>query len=257
MTSLTASRLLAIWEQGLDRPLLWKTSELLAAAFSGLNTSRAGSLSIGERDARLLTLREYLFGSTFHNLAACPQCSQPVEWQVNIADIRIQASHDPEPGRQFRLKSKGYDVQFRLPSSQDIEAVLASLPVSHTSTDKGDSGASLQANQLLERCILSVTWKGKPRAADKLPHSLRELVSQKMQSEDPQADIKMLLNCPYCKHSWHTCFDIAVYLWEEIHRWALRILHTVHRLAKAYHWSEHDILDMSPRRRQMYLQMIE
>ena len=47
------------------------------------------------------------------------------------------------------------------------------------------------------------------------------------------------------------------YLWQEIHRWAIRMLHTVHLLAKTYHWPEQVILDMSPRRRRMYPQMID
>lgn len=238
MTSLTASRLMTIWERGLNQPLLCRTHQLLAAAFPGLDTSTAGSLSIGERDARLLMVREFLFGSALLNLANCPQCGRPVEWEMNTSDIHLQTPREPEPDRSFIHVSEDYEVRFRLPGGNDIQAVSS-------------------AEQLLERCVISATRDGKSLHAGQLPMEVREGVSQRMETEDPQADIDLLLDCPYCEHSWNACFDILSYLWEEIHRWAMRMLHSVHLLAKTYHWPEQVILDMSPRRRRMYLQMID
>jgi len=43
----------------------------------------------------------------------------------------------------------------------------------------------------------------------------------------------------------------------EVNEWAERQLQTVHKLARAYGWTEREILNLSPVRRQLYLGMIE
>jgi hypothetical protein len=89
-----------------------------------------------------------------------------------------------------------------------------------------------------------------------LPDHILKALSRRMDELDPQADIRMQLTCPRCAHQWETLFDIASILWHEINHWAERMLLTVHRLAKAYGWSEQDILSMSPIRRQFYLELV-
>jgi len=73
---------------------------------------------------------------------------------------------------------------------------------------------------------------------------------------DPRARIELDLSCANCGHSWQTVFDIAGFLWAEINAWAPRTLRDVHTLARAYGWREADILGMSPRRRQSYLELV-
>jgi hypothetical protein len=246
MTTLTASRLLVIWERGLNRPLPRKTFDLLAAAYPGIDAGTCAALSIGDRDVRLLLLREHLFGSALANIAHCPQCGQPVEWQADTPGLRLQAPREETTPQLYSVQCDGYEVSFRLPNSIDIDAVLA---------DPSRSGQP--AGQLLRRCLHQASCKGRPCSPGDLPPHVLDAVSRRMEEEDPQADIRMLLNCPGCEHSWNARFDIVNYLWEEIHRWAKQMLRTVHLLAKTYHWSEADILDMNPMRRQMYLQMAQ
>jgi hypothetical protein len=59
-----------------------------------------------------------------------------------------------------------------------------------------------------------------------------------------------------CTYSWHAAFDIATYLATEVHTWASRQLREVHDLARAYGWSEAEILAMSPTRRRAYLELL-
>ena len=77
-----------------------------------------------------------------------------------------------------------------------------------------------------------------------------------MADADPQAQIKLALVCPGCSYAWHALFDVAAFLWSEVHAWAKRILYEVHTLARAYGWREADILAMSARRRQIYLDLV-
>lgn len=85
--------------------------------------------------------------------------------------------------------------------------------------------------------------------------SLQAELAQAMAQGDPQADLQLALCCPQCEHAWQPPFDIARFLWQELHAWALNLLREVDALAQAYHWTEADILGLSPRRRQAYLEL--
>ena len=81
-------------------------------------------LSVGERDARLLTLREQLFGRQLSSVTVCPRCRQRLELAFDVADIR-----QPLPAQaagsmaELTLAMDGYRVQFRLPNSADLSSV--------------------------------------------------------------------------------------------------------------------------------------
>ncbi len=72
---------------------------------------------------------------------------------------------------------------------------------------------------------------------------------------DPQADVRIDLDCASCGHRWTSPFDIARYLWTELETHARRLLYDVHALATAYGWAEADVLAVSPARRRYYLEL--
>jgi len=55
---------------------------------------------------------------------------------------------------------------------------------------------------------------------------------------------------------WQSYFDPAAFLLSEVDGYAARLTGEVHRLARAYGWSEASILEMSPVRRQRYLSLL-
>jgi hypothetical protein len=241
MKPLTASELLTVWERGLNQPLQQKTLNLLSLACPEIDSEAVAKLSIGERDARLLLLREWTFGSRLMNMADCPRCSERVEWETNIEDIRLQ---DPQPqnsSKEFTLDVDDFRIRFRLPNSIDISTVFA------------DWGEQSDPARLLARCILDTHCDGEACGFDNLPDKVLKALCRRIEEEDPQADIRMALICPNCGHPWETQFDLESFFWIEINNWAERLLQTVHKLARAYGWSERDILNMSPVRRQLYL----
>lgn len=244
MKPLTAAELLTVWEQGMNQSLLQKTLHLLARACPEIDPDAAAKLSIGERDARLLLLREWMFGSRLMNMVDCPQCSERLEWETNIRDIRLQSLQPHHSSREFSLELDEYSVRFRLPNSLDIASVIANGP------DQPDPA------KILAGCILDSQRSGEACEVNDLPDKVVQALNQRMEEEDPQADIRITLHCPNCSHQWTARFDIASYLWTEINQWAVRILQDVHKLARTYHWSERDILNMNPVRRQLYLGMV-
>jgi len=99
-------------------------------------------------------------------------------------------------------------------------------------------------------------WNGETAvAADDLSDELITALAAEMVRRDPLSEVQLDLHCPECDQRWRTILDIVTFLWAEISAQAQRCLHEVHALAQAYGWRETDILAMSARRRQHYLEM--
>ena len=236
----TAIELLNTWE-------LYNRGTHVEKAISLLNAACLDGdpalLSIGDRDVRLLRLREWFFGSRLLNIATCPQCGERLEWVTNISDLSY-----PSPAktvaRDFSLEYSQYTVQFRLPNSYDLSKI--SFCDGHLPDRK----------KLLTACIIEAKKDGNSYNVDDLPDEVLEQLDEQMSNEDPQANIQMNLSCPCCTHKWEAPFDIVNYLWIEIDHWAKHILQEIALLAAAFGWSESEILKMSPRRRQLYLEII-
>lgn len=210
----------------------------MLAASSDISTEGVAALSIGERDRRLLKLREWVFGPQLGSIADCAHCGERLEWTVETRNLLADGASDGS------FESDGYRVSFRLPNTLDLEATAQS------------ADAEVAHRVLLERCVTSVSKDGVEVGPAELPEALTEALAQRMGEVDPQADMQMNLACPACGHSWQALFDIESFFWTELHAWAQRILSEVHLLACAYGWREKDILELSAWRRQFYLELV-
>jgi len=109
---------------------------------------------------------------------------------------------------------------------------------------------------LFERCMCNVQGDGIESRSDLITPAIAASIESRMAQLDPQAQVELDMNCPACDQSWLAPFDIVSFLWMEISAWARRTMHEVHLLARAYGWSEPEILSLHPVKRQMYLQMV-
>jgi hypothetical protein len=244
MRALTASQLLAVWERGWTQSPIQRALTLLTAACPDTSPENLAQWSIGQRDASLLKLREWAFGSQLLCVASCPECGERLELAFDTGDIRSREDPDRgELGEPLSVRLKGYEIQFRLPSSLD----LAALP--------SDGNLAQTRSKLFERCLISAQHKGKAVPARELPDEILEAIATKMLEADPQGDVQLALTCPACSHRWQITFDILSFFWSEINVWAQRVMREIHVLASSYGWREADILSLSPWRRQLYLQM--
>lgn len=248
MRVLSASELLDIWEEGQAHQPIQRGMMLLTAACPETAPGVLEKLPVGERDAKLMTLREWTFGPQLSSVITCPRCGERLELNFNIADIRTappSSSGDREETDErdevLRLCIDDYEVSFRLPTTLDLRASAESEDVAQS------------RRLLLQRCLVTIHCNGEEVSTDKLPAEVIEAVVNEMAQADPHGDVHLSLCCPGCRHEWLAAFDIASYFWTEIDAWAHRILHEVHTLASSYGWHEVDILSMSPWRRQYYL----
>lgn len=239
MSALTAAALLDTWERSLARPLPGRALALLGAAFPEASVDELAELPIGRRDARLLRLRERLFGPDFSAVAQCPGCGEQVESSFCVNDIRLADEMVPEGPHSTAVD--GYSATFRLPTTHDLLALTVD---------------SLAHETLLARCLIKVcNANGEAVAMESLPDAVIAAIAAQMAAADPQADIELRLTCPACDHCWPAVFDIASFLWKELHAWALRTLRDVHSLARSYGWREAEVLALSATRRQVYLEL--
>jgi len=216
---------------------------LLAAACPDTPAEKLAQLSIGQRDLFLLTLREWCFGAQLISVATCPNCSERLELMFGVADVRAPAV--PDSKEALALNVADYEVRFRLPNSFDLVALA----------EQKDLAAD--GIRLLERCLVTAHCNGEEKSAGQLPEAVVTAIMQRMSEADPQAEVQLKLSCPACGHLWQMIFDIVSFFWSEIEAWAYRMLREVHVLASAYGWREVDVLTMSPRRRQFYLEMVK
>jgi hypothetical protein len=89
-----------------------------------------------------------------------------------------------------------------------------------------------------------------------VPDQILERVGAAMAERDPQAESMHELDCPSCNHHWRAAFEIDAYLWREVEAEARRIFGQIDVLARTYGWSEAQILELSPARRRLYVEMI-
>lgn len=242
MRPLSAHDLLRVWEVGEDQHPLDRALTLLAAACPELTWDELAALSVGQRDARLFTLREQTSGPRLNGFAQCPRCGERLEFDVAVADLRVAEEPDAEEEAR-ELVTDGLALRFRLPNSRDLAALL------------GCQDPAVTRSLLAQRCVLQASRDGVPVAGSELPAKAISRLAQRMAECDPQAEVLLGLHCPACDHGWQALFDIVAFFWAELAAQANRLLREVHTLARAYGWREADILSMSARRRQLYLEM--
>lgn len=238
----TPAQLLQVWERGGDPSAAARGLLLLGCSCDDEVPAEAlAALPLGRRDALLLELRERLFGSAVDAVATCPQCAAMIEATFRCDDLRLAAP--PAATSTLEHVAHGMRVQFRLPDSSDLLAL-------ESCTD-----ALAARERLLERCVLDARRDDRSHDVRTLLPELQAELAQAMAQADPQADLQLAFRCPDCAHEWQPLFDIAGFLWQELHAWALHMLREVDTLAASYHWAEADILALSPRRRQAYLEL--
>lgn len=243
MRPLSAAQLLDAWEKGLSEPACSRVLPVLAASDVDCDFDALVALSIGERDRRLLTLRQLMFGSQLASVANCSRCAETLEWTIETADLLME--NVAESSGDLWLDIDNFHVHFRLPNTRDLDAIAG----------RGWTDAASARQRLLESCVVAAEYESEQIVASALPVSVTNEIVRRMADADPQADLRVALLCPACGEEWRAQFDIESFFWSELCAWAQRILSEVHRLARAYGWSETEILNLSPWRRHVYLSL--
>lgn len=233
---ISVPQLLEAWETGQNESPTLRALRLLTAGQTVEPLERLAAISLGQRNARLLSLREILLGRRMEALAPCPACGETLEVVLDTEDLRAAARPNELQVHEQWRELPEHGVRVRAPNSADLLAVAAAP----------SREAAVAA--LVEQCV-------QPLAPDGGANQLEDL-SAAILALDPLAELDLGLTCPVCNSEWVAPLDVAGFVWAEVDAWAHRTLREVHVLARTYGWSESEILQLAPRRRQTYLEMI-
>jgi hypothetical protein len=242
MRALSGPEILTIWETGWDQHPLDRALTVLAVALREA-PARLAALTVGERDALLLAVREATFGPELAGCAECTRCGTPLEFALAAAAVRVPSPSDAGV-RAHELRTDGVTLRFRLPDSRDLGASSECADLDHG------------RRTLVERCVLEVTRDDGAAPVTRLSSAAVARLAARMGELDPQAEVLMDVRCTACGEAGQVLLDIAAFFWIELAVQAKRLLREVHVLARAYAWPESDILAMSAWRRRCYLDMV-
>lgn len=240
MRALTADEIIQTWETAYRFHPIDQALSILLLVMPEHNRDELAALPLGQRDTLLLALRRATFGESLPGKSHCPQCGEAVEFELSCSALAADVS---EP--QYKhISHDGYSMTIRPLNSFDLAAAA------------GKTSVQQAHDLLLRRCVAEARYQGKMIEPETLPQEIENSITETALTADPQAEMLLDLNCPACQHHWHNILDIGHILWLEISTRAQRLLVDVHQLAKAYGWTEAEILKLSPARRATYLQMV-
>jgi hypothetical protein len=241
MHVLTAAELLEVWETGQDRDPARRALVVLAAA-TGAPAADLLAVSIPRRDTLLFDVRRLTFGDELRAIVSCPACGESLEFSTTVTAF---APAESPPAESVTIETGTLRASIRPPTTVDLLAIRDARSI-ETARD-----------ELLSRCIESLERDGTPVPLASLGADEIAALAAVASDDGALSDLVLDLSCAACGAAWQSTFDVAAFLWEEVRAFASRLLPEVHRIARAYGWSERDILALSPSRRARYLELIE
>jgi len=144
--------------------------------------------------------------------------------------------------RAFACDGVEYTLRFRVPNGGDLEdaAAVASHDVREAE------------RMVLQRCVEEVRVAGE--GASNLPAALIAQLGAAMKELDPQGEVILTGTCSSCGEPFEVCCDAAQLVFREMERGRTVRERDVHLLAYHYHWSERDILALTGRQRERYVE---
>lgn len=207
------------------------------------------SLTVGDREALLLHVRRLTLGNALPSIVSCPACAEKMDLELSAAELLLRP--DPHETQVYEATigedGQPFAVAFRLPTGGDQEVI------SGLAAESPEEAARL----LVHRCVDDVRDEHDEIIAEaEWPASLIGELSDRMQTLDPQAELTIDTECPFCDHSFGVLFDTATYFSKELAQREERFYREVHTLAFYYHWSEEEIMNLTLPERHRYIELI-
>jgi hypothetical protein len=229
-----AGELLDLWEQGTALSPVERALALAGA--SGAEISVLRGRPYGRTNAGVLALREAMTGPDLAATASCPGCGTRVEFALRAEGLRAQ----PGLGDGGTIEVGEYVVDWRPPTPDDLLEA---------------AGAAEPGWALRHRCLAVASAGGDPVEPDTVPADLLGRAEAAMAEADPLAEVLVGLTCPECGIAFESDLDLGSFVWAEVEARARRVLQDVDTLARAYGWTEGEVLGLSESRRSAYLQL--
>lgn len=208
----------------------------------GLDPAEVAGWTLDRRLRALAGIARATFGNSLAWQARCPACREPMELELGLAPLLTTADDSgaiecaPRPGTRLSL---------RLPTGLDQQS-WRELAVPHG-----------ELSLAMARSLVEGLDGGVPDPGWRMPEEWLDAVEAELAARDPLNMLEAGARCPSCDTASAIELDLEAVILELLAREQRRVMEEVHRLARAYHWSEAEVLTIPPRRRAFYLRRSE
>jgi len=222
MPGFLRASLLDLVAQGENLSLLERAVLLYGNAVPDSGPADVWDLPIGDRDRAIWQVWRQDQRAALEALSACPECGEAVEFTLpdDFAPPAALAA-------KAELTLDGRKLTLRMPTSRDLRAA--------------QQGAFTLRDLVVE--------------GDKAPELSEETIEAALEATDPGLDVVIAHGCPACGVKWKQSFDVIRFVWQDCLLRAERLLRDIDIIARAYAWSEADILALSEARRSRYVSL--
>jgi hypothetical protein len=165
---------------------------------------------------------------------ACPGCAERVELELPL-DRLADAARQGAAREPVEVEWRGDRFRPRLPTGADLRRWSAAPP--------GDAE-------------LLAALGGPHLADDELPTELLERVQAALAEADPLVDVRVDGRCPGCGAAVGAAVDVERETVELLRGAQDELVAAVAALARAFGWSEREIVELPPSRRRCYLELL-
>jgi hypothetical protein len=217
-----------------DAPRAEVVTEIITRCAGVADRDAAWRLQVRDRMHALVAVC-LLGGSRSPTVAmACPECAERVELELPL-DRLAEAAHDAAARDPVDVEWEGERFRPRLPTGADLRRWSAVPP------DDAD---------------LLVALGGPRLADDELPAELLERVQAALAEADPLVDVRVDGACPACDAAVSWGIDVERETVELLRERQEELVASVAVLARAFGWSEREIVELPPPRRRHYLELL-
>ena len=223
--------IIALWESAAGLAG-WRRDDALLGELGGQGAA------LGARNATLLGARGALFGRPWPLASRCPACGTACEFEIDSISLAEDLARMTPRANATPVAHVGRSALLRAPTANDLRAIAQG----------GEGPDAMRA--LLARCLT-----GDIDVSELTEEDVEEF-GETLEALDPGALVRFELVCPDCQGRWQAAIDIGEAFWQELSRAAEQSLLEVDALARAYGWTEAEVLALSPTRRAAYLQLV-
>lgn len=203
-----------------------------------ISTENVQNLCVADRQYLMLRLAATLNGEQMWLKIVCSHCDSTFDVEVNRSELPVKTAGENYPLITLQLES--YKLKVRVPNGADQESIVL-------------ASEEQAIRQLLQRCIRSVNGE-KPNMTfiDKLDDQEITFIDNALDEASPAICQQLRVTCPECQKE--QLAELDHYNLSNIDEQFF--YKEIHSIASHYHWSESDILELSKKKRHMYLNFI-
>ena len=200
-------------------------------------------LPVGERLAMLIKLVQSCGLDILTVTIACerPECGQSYELELDLPAF-YELHRTATVVDRLEVENRGSILSLRRPTAEDQYR----WQVQNFKNTK----------QAAEQMALSIVVESDMDMSSPIPEATIQAIGKVLQSADPLLAPMVRSECPDCGNWQEQPLDLGLVLLHHLEGIQTGVLEAIHQIARAYHWTEEQILNLPVKRREQYLNLI-